>query len=505
MSLIHEVSDIFKYKVFPDRWVTVELSKIVKIQNGFAFKSTNFNSDMKGMPLIRIRDIKNSSMKTFYDGEILDDFIVVEEDFIIGMDGDFNSNLWKGKPALLNQRVCRLLPNENIILKKLIYYGLPEYLNKINENTSSTTVKHLSSKSIGEIPFPLPPLAEQRRIVDKLDRLFAQLDTIKISMANIPLLLNNFRQQVLTQAVTGKLTEEWRKGKELERGEDFINRVIKLRKAKASKKMPGLEFKRIDHPFNVDDSWSFGFLQNFGEFTRGKSKHRPRNDVRLFGGEFPFIQTGEVSRSNGLITNYKNTYSEFGLAQSRLFPKGTLCITIAANIAETGILNFDACFPDSVVGYLPFENFYSAKFAMFYFNTIQKDLEHYAPATAQKNINLGILFEVPFPVPPHEEQKQIVRRVESFFATADAIEQQYKSLKAKIDTLPQAILNKAFKGELTEQLDSDGDARELLKQIQELKTSNTKPIKATTKKTKKYAKEDEVLGMVAEPVEFYKK
>ena len=117
---------------------------------------------------------------------------------------------------------------------------------------------------------------------------------------------------------------------------------------------------------------------------------------------------------------------------------------------------------------------------------------------SQSNINAQKLskFTIPFPSP--EEQQEIVNRVESLFAKADAIEQQYKILKAKIDTLPQAILHKAFKGELTEQLDTDGDSRELLKQIQELKNSTVKPKKATTKKVKNYPEGDGALGMVAE-------
>lgn len=368
---------------------------------------------------------------------------------------------------------------------KFLFYHLSAFWRLRNENeqfgTATNYIKIGNFKSYNVI---IPPLAEQNRIVEKLDTLFAQLETIKTSMAKVPLLLKDFRQQVLTQAVTGKLTEEWRKGKELENGKEFVKRVIEERKKISSKKTVGLNYIQPEFPYEVDNSWTFAFLQNFGEFTRGKSKHRPRNDERLFGGIYPFIQTGEVSRSNGLITNYTNTYSDFGLAQSRLFPKGTLCITIAANIAETGILDFDACFPDSVVGYLPFENLYTAKFAMFYLNTIQKDLEHYAPATAQKNINLGILFEVPFPVPPHEEQQEIVRRVESLFAKADAIEKQYETLKAKIESLPQAILHKAFKGELTQQLASDGDARELLQQIQSLRAEQSNLKKKSKPKIK---------------------
>lgn len=472
-------------KQLPKNWVEIKFENIGEatdfVANG-SFQSLNENVIQKEDPdyaiLVRLKDFSSNWKGNFRyvtkeSYEFLKKSSLVKGDLFIANVG-YPGKLFLvpdlGQPMTLGPNGLRVRANSissNVFLK--YYYLSPQGKEEINKIVSGTAQQKFNKTGFRQSIIPLPPQLEQNRIITKLDTLFVQLETIKTSMTNIPLLLKNFRQQVLTQAVTGKLTEQWRKGKELENGEDFIKRVIKLRKEKESKKLPGLEFKSIDHPFDVDDSWSFGFLQNFGEFTRGKSKHRPRNDNRLFGGDFPFIQTGEVSRSNGLITNYKNTYSEFGLAQSRLFPKGTLCITIAANIAETGILDFDACFPDSVVGYLPFENYYSSKFAMFYFNTIQKDLEHYAPATAQKNINLGILFEVPFPVPPFEEQQEIVNRVESLFAKADAIGHQFKVLKEKIDTLPQAILHKAFKGELTEQLDSDGDARDLLKEIKELK------------------------------------
>ena len=321
---------------------------------------------------------------------------------------------------------------------------------------------------------PLPPLAEQKRIVAKLDTLFASLESTKSRLEKIPTLLKNFKQAVLTQAVTGKLTEQWREGKELEEASAWRKSIIQERQSLGlPKRTPGLVYEEVEGSFELPLKWTYSYLQNFGEFTRGKSKHRPRNDKKLFGGLYPFIQTGEVARSNGLILNYTNTYSDFGLSQSRLFPKGTLCITIAANIAETGILNFDACFPDSVVGYLPYKDLYTTQFAMYYLRVIQKDLDHYAPATAQKNINLGILFEVPFPVPPKLEQTEIVRRVESLFAKADTIEQQYQSLKQKIDTLPQAILAKAFKGELVEQNPLDEPASVLLEKIKALKMEQT--------------------------------
>ena len=97
--------------------------------------------------------------------------------------------------------------------------------------------------------------------------------------------------------------------------------------------------------------WPIQKISSLGEFDRGKSKHRPRDAAHLYGGSYPFIQTGDVTNSDGRITSFRQTYSEAGLAQSRLWPVGTLAITIAANIAETALLTFPACFPDSVVGF----------------------------------------------------------------------------------------------------------------------------------------------------------
>ena len=517
MSLIHEVSDIFQNQKFPKKWITIELNKVLKIQNGFAFKSSNFNSDGIGMPLIRIRDIKNSTMETFYDGIILEDFIVTEGDLIIGMDGDFNSNFWKGSPALLNQRVCRLIPDENFILKKLLYYGLPNYLNKINENTSSTTVKHLSSKSIGEIPFPLPPLAEQNRIVAKLDTLFAQLEIIKASMAKIPVLLKEFRQQVLTQAVIGKLTEEWRKGKELESAEVLIHKIIQKRvqdfdlKCQLAKengerkptkvlldKLPKIERINVDLP----EKW-FQTNVHFLSFVTKLAgfEYSLHFDLKE-EGEIPVVraqnvQMGRFEDKNRLYMSEET--SDF-LVRSQLHGREILMVFIGAGTGNVCLAPKDERWhlaPN--VAKIDVDGI-STEYLYLYLQSalgIENVLSR-VKATAQPSLSMETIRDIVALVPPLEEQYEIVSRVESLFAKADAIEQQYLSVKEKIDNLPQALLHKAFKGELTEQLESDGDARELLQQIQELKNSTVKPKKATSKKVKKYPENETVLGMVAE-------
>jgi len=102
---------------------------------------------------------------------------------------------------------------------------------------------------------------------------------------------------------------------------------------------------------NKGEGWEEKTLEQVSKiFGRGKSRHRPRNYEKLYGGNYPFIQTGDIRNCNHYITQYTQTYSELGLAQSKLWSAGTICITIAANIAETGVLTFEACFPDSVIG-----------------------------------------------------------------------------------------------------------------------------------------------------------
>lgn len=167
----------------------------------------------------------------------------------------------------------------------------------------------------------------------------------------------------------------------------------------------------------VKNTKEFGLtkLSDLGLLERGKSKHRPRNDPALLGGPYPLIQTGEVTNSGVYIKDYSSTYSDLGLAQSHMWPKGTLCITIAANIAQTAILNFDACFPDSVVGFISNDNSISTIYLHYWFTFFQKILDAQAPQVAQKNINLKILSNLKVIVPPlllQQEFSSFVQQVD---------------------------------------------------------------------------------------------
>jgi type I restriction enzyme S subunit len=196
-------------------------------------------------------------------------------------------------------------------------------------------------------------------------------------------------------------------------------------------------------PVTNPKGWEKKKFNEVGSLDRGKSKHRPRNAPELLGGEYPLIQTGDVANSAGYITQFTSTYSELGLSQSKMWKAGTLCITIAANIAKTGILTFDACFPDSVVGFIPNQKT-NNEFIQMWISFLQKILEDTAPESAQKNINLAILRNLDVIFPPIDLQNQFAERVQ-------AIEEQKAQAEvslAKAEDLFNSLLQKAFKGEL---------------------------------------------------------
>lgn len=365
------------------------LPEVCTIQYGFPFDSAKF-SDSDGMPLIRIRDVVRGYSETYTTEEYKREYIVHENDLLIGMDGEFNIAKWGKTPALLNQRVCRLAPNDSID-KDYLFYFMPVALKRIEEKTPFVTVKHLSAKELNKIEIPVLLLEEQRKIAETLSRVDE---------------LIAFRDQQLTK----------------------LDELVKARFV-----------EMFGDPVKNTMDWEIKPLSELGELNRGVSKARPRNSPELLGGPYPLIQTGEVANAKTYITSFNSTYSEKGLAQSKMWPKGTLCITIAANIAQTSILTFDACFPDSVVGFIS-RNMTNELFIHYWFSFFQKILDEQAPQVAQKNINLKILSELNVIVPPLSLQN----RFAAFVERVDQQKQTVQQSLEKLELMKKALMQEYF-------------------------------------------------------------
>ena len=321
----------------------------------------------------------------------------------------------------------------------------------IEANRQGITQVNLNTGIVREIRLPLTSIERQREIVAELEKQFSRLDEAVANLQRVKANLKRYKASVLKAAVEGRLVETEatlarREGRTYETGEQLLQRILEERRAKWVEKR---KYKEPIAPVTgelpeLPEGWTWATMPQLGELNRGKSKHRPRDDQALYGGPYPFIQTGDVRRSDGSITQFTQTYSQFGLAQSRLWPSGTLCITIAANIAETGILKLEACFPDSVVGFIPQMGSPTVEYVECFIRTARDRLDRFASATAQKNINLEVLEAVAIPTPPLAEQARIVAEVDRLLSIIREVEAEVDANLKRALALRQATLAKAF-------------------------------------------------------------
>ena len=290
----------------------------------------------------------------------------------------------------INESVFAFTLNTNIVRQKYFYYifKVKSTLDYLASNSSGSTFKSIKMNQLKRMVFDIPSLKEQDSIITILDKVCNVIEMRKRELGSL---------------------DELIKARFVEMFGDPVSNSYALPEAT---------------------------LPELGEFGRGVSKHRPRNDPKLLGGKYPLIQTGDVANARLYVTSYSSTYSKLGLEQSKMWDKGTLCITIAANIAKTAILGFDACFPDSVVGFNANEKT-SNIFIHYWFSFFQAILEAQAPESAQKNINLKILSELKVIVPEKEKQDAFVKFINQVNKSKVAIQAALDKSQLLFDSLMQ--------------------------------------------------------------------
>lgn len=192
-----------------------------------------------------------------------------------------------------------------------------------------------------------------------------------------------------------------------------------------------------------EGEWETKKLEEIAEIARGKSKHRPRDADFLFGGKYPFIQTGDIKKADLYLTEYIQTYSEQGLRQSKLWNEDTLCITIAANIAETAILKIKACFPDSIIGLMPHKDKTTVLFVKYSFDKFKILIQRLSQGVAQDNLNQEKLSKIEFNFPSLLEQEKI----SSFLSLIDERIQTQNKIIEQLETLIKGLREKLFSQE----------------------------------------------------------
>ncbi len=398
------------------------------LNNGLILEASEFITEL---------GLKNSSAKLFPKGSIG----IAMYGATIGKTAIF------GIEASTNQ-ACAVAQVHNGVDNLFLHSYLKSQKQNFIDKGKGGAQPNISQTVIKKHPFPLPPLLEQKRIVAKLDTLFAHLEKLQAELDRIPQLLKDFRQSVLTQAVTGKLTEEESGKWALKKISDISIIVTKG----ASPKWQGIsyvgDYNKESILFitseNVD---RFEIIEEKFKYVERKFNDKQKRSILSFGD----VLTNIVGGSIGRTTVWKLEYdANINQAVCLIRPKNNCCLS-----------DYLAIFLNSTLG-----------LAALFSNVVD---------VARANVSLGTIKKTSLLLPPLQEQTEIVRQVEHLFSIADRIEAQYEELKDKIDVLPQAILAKAFRGELVEQLPTDGDARELLKEIQALKASMKKTTRGKRK------------------------
>jgi len=430
-------------RCYPKHWVECKFGDVIQIKNGFAFKSKDFKKT-NGIPIVKQTQLAGEKVDlskcVYVDKSFLkskSDFILKKGDILLGMSGSLGKFCIYDldEPALQNQRVGKIEPiSINYLDKRYCWHFLNTIETLLKEKGKGLGVSNISPSDIEDLPFPLPPLNEQKRITEKLDAILPKVKSAKARLEKIPVILKKFRQSVLAAACSGRLTEDWREGKDLpepQRGSlSMFSDIIS-----------GYAFKSTDFRKQGVPVIKISNVQ-YGKYEEDTNQeYLPESFLKRY--------PNFVVRSGDIL-----------IALTRPITNDTLKVCLYPEGRQNALLN-------QRVALLKTKDSVSRSYLLLVLQTYEfkENIKKNLSETLQPNLSPKDLGFIEIEIPPLEEQHEIVRRVEKLFALADSIEEKYKKAYERLEKLEQAILAKAFRGELVEPDPNDEPAEELIKRI----------------------------------------
>jgi type I restriction enzyme S subunit len=461
----------------PEGWFTTTIDEIAEIKGGKRLpKGKALLNAITEHPYVRVTDFQDGSVDIsnlkYLDSDTfasIKNYTISKDDLYIsiagtiGLVGEIPDSIDGANLTENAAKICKLTG----VHKKYLRYVLNSISAKeqFEDKTTSSGQPKLALFRIKDCTFPLPPKAEQKVIADKLDTLLAHVEITKARLDRIPQILKTFRQSVLSAAVSGKLTEDWRKEKQ-----------FKKAKTPHNKKLPNIE--NSDKYTTAIKNWEWVRLGSVVELINGdRGKNYPNKSEYVETG-IPFVNTGHI-QANGTLSNEKmnfitkKKYDTLGGGKTR--PSDLVYCLRGATMGKTARVNYENGAIASSLVIVRSGSKIDKEFAYYFLISPEskKLIKDFDNGSAQPNLSAMSLASYPLQLPSIEEQNEIVRRVEQFFAYADRAERQVQDAQHRVDKLTQSILAKAFRGELTNQwrsahselISGDNSAEALLAEI----------------------------------------
>jgi type I restriction enzyme, S subunit len=445
----------------PENWVWTRLGVIGNYYNGRAFKPTEWSD--KGRPIIRIQDLTgtNKGEPNYFQGDVEKRHEITKGDLLISWSATLGAFIWDGPDAVLNQHIFKV---ESHIDKMYHFYAVKNLINILYAKTQGTGMVHVTKKAFDSTPIPLPPLNEQKRIAEKVERLLRKIDEAKQLIEEVKETFELRRAAILDKVFRGELTKKWRTINTDVENADLLYQKIKQRQVGKGKKINPIAKDELR--YNIPTSWKWVRLGDIFTITSGGT---PKRTVpEYYNGNIPWIKTGEIKWN--YINNSEEHISLEGIENSsaKLLPRNTVLVAMYGQGLTRGraaILNIEATCNQAVCALLPNE-FVLPKYLYYFFMEGYQRFRQVAKGGNQENLSATMISEFVFPLPPLEEQHAIVKILDSVLNKEEEIN-KFIELEYKIEEIKQSILSKAFKGELGTNDPSEENAIELLKEILE--------------------------------------
>lgn len=437
-------------------WGRKRLGSVAKVQNGYPFPSSRFNRT-HGLPLVRIRDVRSESTEAFYDGAYEEEYLVEKDDLLIGMDGDFHVARWKGGRALLNQRVCKLVPDSSLLDARFLAYVLPGYLAAVHEHTSSITVKHLSSKTILDLPIPVPALTEQRRTVAEIEKQFTRLDAGGEALKRLQVHLRRYRAAVLLAATEGRLVQseaELARGerRSYESGTDYLQRLLEERSRSAGPRWRVPSQPDVSKLPSLPEGWVWTNVASVGDVLLGR---RRAPEYRASPHARPYLRVANVKDDRLALDDVLTMNWDDGDVDKYALRPNDILVSEGQSLDRVGQSAVyrggipGLCFQATLHRFRPLPSGPSSGFAQLVFRSHVRNGVFKRVASITTNIahlTLEKFRAAPFPLPPAAEQIRIVAEAERLLSAADAAERAVQAQIRRTKTLRVSILQQGFAG-----------------------------------------------------------